>query len=104
VNHPPDSLTGDQQAALEQQGNGCEGCHRVRGKVLRNYFDKLVIRDNKIKEIEMKFDKDTCLGQTDPKDLTFIEADRIEALVAANGRIWSSRNRSSKAISPESTQ
>ena len=89
VNHPPESLTADQQAALERQGNACEGCHLVRGKVLRNDFDKLVVRDNKKKEIEMKFDKNTRLGQVDPKNATFIEGDRIEALVTPDGRIWS---------------
>jgi hypothetical protein len=88
-NRPPDSLTADQQAALEQKENACEGCHLVRGKVLRNDFDKLVVRDSKKKEIEMKFDKHTRLGQVDPKNATFIEGDRIEALLTADGRIWS---------------
>ena len=89
VNHPPESLTADQQAALEAQGDACKGCHLVRGKVLRNDFDKLVVRDRTKKEIEMKFDKHTRLGQVDPKNTTFIEGDRIEAMVTADGRIWS---------------
>lgn len=56
---------------------------------MRNDFDKLVVRDSKKKDIEMKFDKHTRVGQVDPKNATFIEGDRIEVLVTADGRIWS---------------
>ena len=93
VNAPPDKLTAGQQDALEKKGDACPGCHRVRGRVVQNDKDTLVVKDNKKNEVKMKFDqnlrKGQYLGQTDPKNSTFVEGDRIEAMVTADGRIWS---------------
>jgi hypothetical protein len=87
----PDVLLDDGKTAKaesQQQKDACEGCTRVRGKVVRNDHDTLVIKDKSQKEISLKLDERTRMGQVDPKNATFIEGDRIEAYVK-DGRAWS---------------
>jgi uncharacterized protein YdeI (BOF family) len=76
------------KAEAQQQKDACEGCTRVRGKVVRNDHNSLVIKDKSQTEITLKIDERTQMGQVDPKNATFIEGDRIEAYVK-DGRAWS---------------
>jgi hypothetical protein len=73
----------------KQPANLCEGCKLIRGKVLQNDHDSLLVRDTSKKEVRMKLDKGTQIGQADPKNATFIEGDRIEAMVTPDGHAWS---------------
>jgi hypothetical protein len=74
----------------KQPENLCEGCTLIRGKVLLNDHDSLLIMDRSTKkEVRLKLDTHTQIGQADPKNATFIEGDRVEAMGTADGRAWS---------------
>jgi hypothetical protein len=81
-----DGKTG--KAEAQDHKDACEGCTRVRGKVVRNDHSSLVIKDKSQKEISLRIDETTRVGQTDPKNATFIEGDRVEAYVK-DGHAWS---------------
>jgi hypothetical protein len=51
--------------------------------------DSLLLRDTSKKEVRIKLDKQTIYGQTNPRSVTFLEGDRIEAYVKPDGRAHS---------------
>ena len=87
-----DATTGAQSAnkADKRHENLCEKCHVLRGQVLHSDHDSLLVKDASQKEVRLKLDKSTQLGQVShPEAATFVEGDRIEAYVTEDGRAWS---------------
>ena len=89
----PEVMTRDgatAKAGAERQKNACEGCHLVRGQVLSSDSTSLLVRDASKKEVRLKVDQSTDLGNfSQPRTGTFVEGDRIEAYVRPDGVAWS---------------
>ena len=89
----PDATTNDRQTAktdARDQKNACEGCKIVRGLVLSSDSKSLRIKDSSQKEVNLKLDERTRMGQVShPEANTFVEGDRIEAFVKPDGVAWS---------------
>lgn len=89
----PEETTRDRQTAkADMQGqNACEGCKVIRGLVLSSDSQSLRIKDSSQKEVNLKVDQSTRMGNlSQPRTGTFMEGDRIEAYVKPDGVAWSS--------------
>lgn len=89
----PDATTSDRQTAKaggQEQKNACENCKVIRGLVLSSDSKSLRIKDSSQKEVSLKLDERTRMGQVShPEANTFVEGDRIEAYVKPDGVAWS---------------
>jgi hypothetical protein len=90
----PDMATrdGKQSAKISKdQKDSCEGCQLVRGLVLKSDPDSLLVKDAAQKEVRLKIDPNRLhIGQlSQPRTGTFMEGDRIEAMVMPDGYAWS---------------
>jgi len=90
----PDVITrdGKQSAKVsKEQKDACEGCKLIRGLVLQSDPDSLLVKDAAQKEVRLKIDPNRIhMGQlSQPRTGTFVEGDRIEAMVMPDGYAWS---------------
>jgi len=88
----PEAMTKDQKTAKadSQPRNACEGCKLIRGLVLSSDRDSILVKDASQKEVRLKLDQRTQMGQfSQPRAATFMEGDRIEAYVTPDGYAWS---------------
>ncbi len=88
----PEMTTHGQQTAKAdtQEKSACEGCKVLRGLVVRSDEKSLWVKEASQKEVRLKLNELTRMGQaSNPLGGTFIEGDRIEAMVTPDGYAWS---------------
>jgi len=89
----PELITreGKQTAKTDINKNSCEGCKVVRGLVLKSEPHSMTVRDSSQKEIRLKIDQDKLhMGSlSNPRAGTFVEGDRVEAMMTPDGYAWS---------------
>ncbi len=93
----PDLITreGKQTAKADtEQKNLCQSCQLVRGLVMKSEPNSLTVKDSSEKEVKMKIDMERMrsggMGQmSNPRAATFVEGDRVEAMVTPDGYAWS---------------
>lgn len=89
----PEATTNERQTAktdARDPKTACEGCKVVRGLVVSSDSKSLRIKDSSQKEVNLKLDERTRMGQVShPEANTFVEGDRIEAYVKPDGVAWS---------------
>ena len=89
----PGTITreGQQTAKAEAQPKDlCENCKVIRGQILINDRDSILLKDQSQKEIRLKLDQRTRMGNfSRPQSAQFLEGDRVEAFVTPDGYAWS---------------
>jgi hypothetical protein len=89
----PELITqdGKQTAKADVSKDSCEGCKVVRGLVLKSDPNSLTVRDSSQKEVRLKIDQQkTHTGNlSQPRGGTFVEGDRVEAMMTPDGYAWS---------------
>lgn len=89
----PGNITreGKQTAKAESQPkNLCEGCKVIRGQILLNENDSILLKDTSDKEVRLKLNQNTQIANlSQPRTGTFMEGDRVEAYVTPDGYAWS---------------
>ena len=85
----PDSPSRAEGAMASVPSKECEDCRVLQARVLAVDQNTLLVRDRSKTEVKLKLNKDTIVGQENPKYGGYTEGDRIEAYVRPSGEVHS---------------
>jgi len=85
----PDSPARGEGPMASIPARECNDCRVLRAKVLAVDQNTLIVRDRSKTEIKLTMNKDTIVGEENPKYSGYMEGDRIEAYVRPDGQLHS---------------